>query len=139
MLILFLSFQNGQETASTSHEFTKRILQLFMRREPDNNLLMQWDGHFRLAAHFVLFFLYGILGMLAVKEFRERGFLLKGVIPGLGILLAVFSEVGKIPISGRHCDLFEMSLNIIGMVAGILLVLAAGWIYQKAARHSNTD
>ena len=35
-----------------------------------------------------------------------------------GIFLSVLSEVGKLPIQGRHCDFLEMGLNMAGAAAG---------------------
>ena len=71
-LILFLSFQKGPDTANTSFTFTRDILRIFMGEEPGYETLMLWDLHFRLAAHFVLFFLYGMISVLVVKEYGKK-------------------------------------------------------------------
>lgn len=129
-LILFLSFQKGPDTANTSFTFTRDILRIFMGEEPGYETLMLWDSHFRLAAHFVLFFLYGMISVLVVKEYGKKffGAFMAGSISGC--LLAVLSEVGKIPISGRHCDLSEMGLNLVGVCAGTLFIAAIRTLYH---------
>lgn len=120
-LVLYLSYQNGQETADTSMAFTEYIVRFFMKAEPDGAVLLLWDGRFRLAAHFVLFFLYGILSILVLEEWARRRSIILGISAISGITLAVLSEAGKIPIPGRHCDLPEMGLNIIGAMVGTLI------------------
>jgi len=130
-LVLFLSFQNGTDTACTSLNFTQNVLQFFMKNEPDWGTLMLWDGRFRLAAHFVLLFLYGVISMLVLTEWIERLLIVTGISAGSGIFLAVMAEVGKLPIDGRHCDLLEMGLNIAGAAAGVAAVLLFYWLWHR--------
>lgn len=130
-LILFLSFQKGPDTANTSFTFTKDILRIFMNREPDYEILVLWDSRFRLAAHFVLFFLYGMISVLVVKVYGKKIFTAFMIGLFSGFLLAVLSEVGKIPISGRHCDLLEMGLNLFGVGMGTVFVIAIRKVFRK--------
>lgn len=130
-LVLFLSFQNGQDTADTSLKFTQKVLQIFMKGEPDWGILMLWDKRFRLAAHFVLLFLYGVISMLVLTEWIERLLIVTGISIGSGIFLAVMAEVGKLPIDGRHCDLLEMGLNVAGAVMGTVVVSMFYWLWQR--------
>lgn len=120
-LILYLSFEKGPETANTSMRFTHFMLGLFYDGEPPYEVLMRWDGYFRLAAHFVLFFLYGIWAVIGVEEWSHRlgASFAAALTSGAG--LAVLSEVGKLQIEGRHCDFGEMRLNIAGVAAGCLV------------------
>lgn len=131
VLILFLSFQNGTSTANTSFKFTKTVLNIFMAREPDYETIMLWDSRFRLSAHFVIFFLYGMISAAVAKEYGKK--LLTAFIIGTetGMLLAVLSEVGKLLISGRHCDLSEMGLNVVGVWTGTMLITVIWKIYRK--------
>lgn len=119
-LILYLSFEKGAETADTSMRLTHFLMGLFYHGEPPYEVLMLWDGHFRLAAHFVLFFLYGIWAVIGLEEWSHKLGLsfVTALISGIG--LAVLSEVGKLWIEGRHCDFGEMRLNIAGVAAGCL-------------------
>lgn len=133
-LILFLSFQKGPDTANTSFTFTQDLLRIFMREEPDYETLMFWDSHFRLAAHFVLFFLYGILSVLVVKEYGKKFFSAFMIGTISGFLLAAISEVGKIPIAGRHCDLSEMGLNLLGVLVGTVCVTVVRTLYHDQKR-----
>lgn len=133
-LILFLSFQKGPDTANTSFVFTKSILTIFMNTQPDCEILELWDSYFRLAAHFVLFFLYGMISVLVIKEY-EKKFLIAFVLGSLsGFLLAVLSELGKLPIPGRHCDWSEMGLNLLGVCLGTLFLAVLRKLYHYLKR-----
>ena len=51
-----------------------------------------------------------------------------------GFLLASISEVGKIPIAGRHCDLSEMGLNLLGVLVGTVCVTVVRTLYHDQKR-----
>lgn len=123
VLILYLSFQRGPETAHTSMNLTQFVVGWFYDGEPPYDALMLWDGRFRLAAHFVLFFLYGIWAVIGMEEWSHKLGLSVTTALTSGAALAVFSEVGKLGIAGRHCDFGEMQLNIFGVLAGGLLTM----------------
>jgi len=134
-LILFLSFQSGKDTAATSMTFTSKILQFFIGREPEYELLMMWDGRFRLAAHFVLLFLYGLISFETVYQWSDHS-MVKGLLVSVvsGIIIAVISEVGKIRIEGRHCDLSEMLLNVVGALTGSIIIFAFRCMVRRYRR-----
>lgn len=130
-LVLFLSFQNGEDTSNTSLNFTQKVLFIFIGSDPDWQTLMLWDRRFRLAAHFILFFLYGIISMLVLVQWRKHLLTAGGISAASGIFLAVVSEAGKLPISGRHCDFSEMGLNVAGTAAGTAAVMVSAWIINR--------
>ena len=121
--ILFLSFQTGTDTANTSMGLTKYILQFFFDGEIPYNVLQQWHMTLRLWAHPLLFFLYAVLAMRLAVEIIKKNAISFAVASVSGIALAVFSEVGKWNIPGRHCDGGEMLLNIAGVMVGTVLTL----------------
>ncbi|MCM1181098.1 MAG: VanZ family protein [Clostridium sp.] len=132
--ILFLSFQAGTDTAATSLGFTKWILQFFIEGEIPYETLVHWHMLFRLWAHPVIFFFYGMLAMGVTTEFISRCSVCLFISVISGIVLAVFSEVGKWNIPGRHCDFGEMCLNIIGVLVGIFFMLAVELIRKWTAQ-----
>ena len=136
ILVLYLSYQNGQDTANTSMAFTKDILHFFMRSEPDWETLLLWDGRFRLAAHFGLFFCYGIISMAVLSAWTDTALLITGLSLCSGVMLAVLSEAGKLFIAGRPCDFGEMGLNVIGIFAGVLLAVLCRQIFHKRKREA---
>ena len=92
---------------------------------------MLWDKRFRLAAHFVLFFLYGIISMQVLRQWKKQLLAAGGISAASGIFLAVISEVGKLPIQGRHCDFSEMGLNVAGAAAGTVVVMVSVWLMNR--------
>ncbi|MCR5702857.1 MAG: VanZ family protein [Lachnospiraceae bacterium] len=132
-LVLFLSYQTGKDTATTSLDFTSNVLKFFMHHEPTYEELLLWDGRFRLWAHFVLMFLYSIICFETVWQWI--GSLKKSIVlTGLsGVVLGVMSEVGKLRIEGRHCDISEMGLNILGVIVGTVIMFVAHELIAKRA------
>lgn len=129
-LLLRLSFETGTATAKTSYDFTKRVLQ-FLSEKVDWQAIVLWDRRFRVAAHFVTFFLYEILGISVLKSYKLPS-LAVWIIGGFsGIFFAVVTEVGKLQIAGRHCDLPEMGLNLAGVFLGLVLMQAADRLLKK--------
>ncbi|MCI8508039.1 MAG: VanZ family protein [Lachnospiraceae bacterium] len=129
--VLFLSFQNGEDTSNTSLNFTQKVLHIFIGSNPDWGILMLWDKRFRLTAHFALFFLYGIISMLVLMQWRKHLLTAGGISAASGIFLSVLSEVGKLPIQGRHCDFLEMGLNMAGAAAGTAVVMVSVWLLNR--------
>ena len=122
-VILFLSFQNGTDTAATSQDFTIRVLQLLRVDTNDWNFIMLWDHRFRVLAHAVTFFVYGMFGAFALGCDRGTHLAWWVFFVLSGIVLAVWAEVGKVQmgIPGRHCDIGEMMLNLAGFVIGFVI------------------
>lgn len=119
-IILYLSFQNGTDTASTSQHLTAWLFRLCGIDTNDWNEMMLWDHRLRTAAHVITLYVYGMLGVLLGMEMtakKLRTFLF--VVSGMG--LAFFAEAGKvlIGIPGRHCDMGEMLLNFVGFLLSI--------------------
>ncbi len=130
-LVLFLSFQNGEDTSNTSLNFTQKVLHIFIGSNPDWEILMVWNKRFRLAAHFALFFLYGIISMPVLMQWRKHLLTAGGISAASGIFLSVLSEVGKLPIQGRHCDFLEMGLNMAGAAAGTVITMVFVWLMNR--------
>lgn len=92
---------------------------------------MLWDGRFRTAAHFCLFFFYGIISVPIFSEWISRSFIATGLASVSGIILAVLSEVGKLFIAGRHLDYPEMGLNVVGIVTGVIVITILRLLLQR--------
>ena len=130
-LILFLSFQTGTDTADTSLGLTRYILGIFMEGEISYETMEHWHMIFRLWAHPGIFFFYAMLATGVLAEFVENKAVCFVVTIFSGIVLAVFSEVGKLNIPGRHCDVKEMGLNIAGLLVGSFIMLIVQTVSEK--------
>lgn len=137
-VILFLSFQNGTDTAATSQNFTIRVLQLLRMDTNDWNLIMLWDHRFRVLAHAATFFVYGMFGAFALgcDLVKHQIWWVLFVLSGIG--LAVWAEAGKVQmgIPGRHCDIGEMMLNLAGFVIGFMINVAITALIRKRKERS---
>ncbi len=54
--------------------------------------------------------------MTVMSQFASKKRYVLGISLASGVFLAIISEVGKLNIPGRHCDIGEMCLNIAGVV-----------------------
>lgn len=133
-LILFLSFQNGTDTAGTSMTFTSDVLRFFIHREPEYELLMLWDARFRLWAHFVLLFFYGMICFEVVYQWTGKMFSSLIASAFTGSVLGAVAEIGKLWIDGRHCQMDEMMLNIVGALVGVVVIVRIHYIYRRLRR-----
>lgn len=140
-IILYLSFQNGTDTASTSQHLTEWLFRLCGIDTNDWNEMMLWDHRLRTAAHVITLYVYGMLGVLLLgmeKTAKKlRTFLF--VVSGMG--LAFFAEAGKvlIGIPGRHCDMGEMLLNFVGFAAGIVVTYGLRGLYRRLKSFVNCN
>ena len=118
-LIFYLSFQNGADTAETSSRLTRFLLRLVGKTDISWQAFLRVDHVVRALAHIVLFLIYGFLGVFVLSAWNLRK--PAGIISmaGIGVLFSVFSEVGKLLISGRHCSVRDMCLNLLGLAVGL--------------------
>lgn len=134
VVILVLSFQDGEGTAGVSMLVTRRILSFLGKEEADYNTLLYWDQQLRLIAHPAIFFLYGILSMGTVMQYDKKP-VARGIgTVLLGIILCAATEMGKYFIDGRHCSVKEMCLNVIGMCMAYAVVFLILWIKKIFGR-----
>ena len=122
---LILTWQTGGQTRAFSLSIAKCIvkgLQVIGIKAALNPLHMA----LRTAAHFVLFFGIGILAQCSVAA-APKGRMLKIVVPVVLAVLALFSEVPKYWIPGRHLTWGEAFLNMAGVLAGYFLLSLICW------------
>lgn len=125
-LIVSLSAQNGEQTARTSKRIAEAIVRFFTDA-PAKETIGMVDGYLRTAAHFVLFFVMGMLLYGALYGLRMR---VHPYVPGiLAVLLcggfSYWDEWRKQFIAGRHFQIEEAALNFAGGMCG-MLTLAIG-------------
>lgn len=128
---LYLSWQNGEDTFNTSWGIAAAALEVLQHFDirPDPQ---QFHSSLRLAAHFGIFFVAGVLQAAALTDSPRRH--RYAIAAGISSLVAVAGEVGKVNIPGRHLQWDETGLNVIGAVCGVLLVLAAKAAWDR--RHT---
>ena len=120
MLALFLTLQNGIDTAKTSNKIAREVYHLLVRC----GIAVRYSKlHqvLRIGAQFALFCIFGILLEAAILASSQRPSIFKSCIPTLLICTAIsiIPEVIKPWIPGRHLQWNEVLLNIIGSYAGV--------------------
>lgn len=120
MLALFLTLQNGIDTAETSNKIAREVYHFLVRC----GIAVRYSKlHqvLRIGAHFALFCIFGILLEAAILTSSQHPSLFKACVPTLLICTAIsiIPEVIKLWIPGRHLQWNEVLLNIIGAYAGV--------------------
>lgn len=120
-LALFLTLQNGIDTAETSSRIAKSVYQLLKRcgiivSFPEFHLAM------RKSAHFLVFGIFGVLFEVAVLVSSRHAGILRTCIPSLVVctVLSIVPEAIKLWLPGRHLEWDEVLLNVIGAYCGVL-------------------
>lgn len=120
-LICYLSFQTGEETTQLS-SFIASFLENLTGMSPEQALALAQG--LRKAAHMIEFGALTAALYPAIRVTAPRNLWLWVVSLALCIALAIFSEVFKVFIPGRHLDFGEMMFNLLGCAVGILLGMA---------------
>lgn len=137
MLALFLTFQNGADTAQTSGKIAKEIYRILGRC----GIVVEYaklHQTLRIIAHLVLFCIFGMLLEAAIIVSSCHPSMLKSCFPALLIctVISIIPEVVKLWIPGRHLQWDEVLLNIIGAYGGVSMI-ALGM--KKRKRNDDTS
>lgn len=112
-VIFFLTTQPPYDTRRLSDILQEFFLSVF----PDSTSRWTYDMHyFRSLLHLPLYFMLGLSTGLSLR------YLLKAV--GICSVIAIADETFKIYLPTREFDLFDLSLDFIGFVAGIVVAAA---------------
>ncbi len=131
-LLFYLSSQNGPQTAQQSGSIAKFISKLIFGENSDlyyNNIHI----FLRKASHIVLYYVvfFPVMGI-----FSSFGFKKTALKYGFAILavsaLSFFDEWHKLFISGRHFDVIDALLNILGALLAMITVSVFKTIKNKS-------
>lgn len=119
-LAVFLSLQNGSGTGALSEGLTKWLVDGLNRIGLNLNFTT-FHAFLRIAAHFIVFFVLGVLFAWSLNVWGAIR--IWHVLATLVVVtaIAVLVEVGKLWIPGRHLQWNEALLNVIGAWCGIVI------------------
>ncbi len=120
LLCFYLSSQKLTSTTQLSDTITHVILRVF--HLPGQTYYMAIFNEVRLAAHVLIFAVLSMLlcgALLVTGQKKRRCYFLSFAV---GAVCSVGSEVGKLFVTGRHCSIADMILNLLGCVLGIGLI-----------------
>ena len=112
IILFYLSHQNGEDTHETSFNLTNYLSFLSSDTETLHSNLRRY-------AHIILFAIFSFLYTLTFHNFHYPYYFL--VFP---LLYTWADEATKVFIPGRHFSWFDVGLNLIGVVIGVLLGFA---------------
>lgn len=120
-LIASLSSENGEQTAQTSRKISVAVAHI-VTDSPTEETIAVADRYVRTTAHFVLFFVLGVLiyGALYGLRIWLNKYLLGSIAVFLCGGFSYWDEWRKQFIEGRHFQLDEAALNFAGGLSGIL-------------------
>ncbi len=139
VLIAYLSSQDGSATKNTSLYLSEKLACLFFPNSGPERVI-EIDYYIRKIAHVGLFFLLGgFLFCACYFTFSPVTFKHHAIIAVLTSLTLAFlgfvDEWRKQFIDGRHFDLSEVALNIVGALSAVLLCLVAVFIRLSIKSH----
>lgn len=109
--LVYLSHQNGKATHKTSLTLAKILGFLYSDKEKLHKIL-------RRSAHIILFGVFSLLFTLTLHSFSLSLYFL-----AFPFLYSWADEATKVFSPGRHFSWFDVGLNIIGTILGVLLGL----------------
>lgn len=137
---LFLSWQTGEGTGRLSLALARWLLRglALVGLRPEEAAFHMF---LRECAHFAVFFVSGALlsgTVEAVLRLKPLGSWFRMVAGLLATLMALFADVPKVWIPGRHLTWSESCLNAAGALAGYLLTLALTFLLERGKKTSKT-
>lgn len=119
-LVMILSFQDGDSSASETISIAVRISQRIYTN-PTEDEIRTVSLMLRYVAHLGLFFVVGLVTTFVSMVIFRRYYRIFGVLLSGGIcyLLAYYTEYCKQFVEGRHFQMTDVALNWLGSAAGI--------------------
>lgn len=135
MAIIFLfSAQNGQESSALSGGISEKIIDiidpLIVKLNWDSaKFAAGFESALRTMAHGAIYFVLGVLLSLTMQCYNIS--MLKRFLLSLSIsvVYAISDEIHQHFVPGRACQLFDVMVDTLGALVGILLVVAV--FYKK--------
>lgn len=121
----YLSHQSGKATAELSMGITKKIIEFFQLGHYNeiHNLM-------RKLAHPFVFSIFTILVLFMLVQKWNNKKILIFAITFMG-LWAWIDEITKLLIPGRHFSWYDVLLNLLGVVIGILIFNIFNFFYKN--------
>ena len=137
IFIFIMSNQNRQESGDTSKTFINSFLTLFMDNfkglsESEKEAIIQsFQFIVRKLAHFSVYAALGFCSYSAITTYNllnKTKFLLS---LGLCVVYSLTDEIHQMFVEGRAGRLYDVAIDFVGALAGILFVILALFIYKK--------
>ena len=137
MIVIFnFSNQGGTESSGTSSKVTKIVLGIVTKdkEEPNKQTMEQIEKVVRKGAHYTIYMIGGFLimnytySMEKTKKQKILGSLL------FGAFYASTDELHQYFVPGRSARLFDVGIDTLGVLTGILIYLGCMFLIDKLSR-----
>ena len=131
--LIKISLQTGDSSSRITTTLSYGIGSFVMGEEPTSEQMTVINRGLRFSAHFILFFLFaymlGILLFLICRRFITRLFaiIIDWVV---SFALAYFTEYFKQFVDGRHFQLEDVRVNMIGALLGLCFFLVSLALFE---------
>lgn len=131
-LVLFFTLQSGTGTTATSNKIAGLLYRILIRCGMAVSYL-KFHQTLRSVAHFIVFFVFGLLYAAAILIGKEETSVSK--TPFMVIVactaISVVPEVMKLWIPGRHLQWDEVLLNLFDVYAGIFVIYGIWYVFSR--------
>lgn len=137
-MVVVLSFQNGDKSASETRSIALRIAQNIYTN-PTEGEIGAISLMLRYFAHIALFFVVGLVTTFVSMVIFRNYFRILGVLVSGGVcyMLAYYTEYYKQYIDGRHFQMTDVKLNWFGSIAGIACMLISYFMNRLLVKLSS--
>jgi len=129
-MIFGFSSQNGEESGNLSGKITKFVIEQLPIKKTEQSLKRS-ESVIRKIAHFSIYALVGFLLMSFVSTYHLKENKRIEISLLTGILYATTDEVHQKFVPGRSCQITDVMIDTMGVLLGILLLLALFEIHKK--------
>lgn len=144
VIIFIFSSQNGDESGSTSREFTKKIIEILqidknLSESEKENLIENLQFVIRKLAHFTIYTIAGmnIYGFVNTFDMKKKNKILGALL--VGIIYAISDEIHQMFSGDRTPAIRDVVIDSCGVLFGICMFLAINKIIKirknKALKH----
>lgn len=121
----YLSHQNGEETTEFSKGIVERIIEYFQRGNYNEIHCI-----IRKIAHPFVFCILAILVLFTLSQkWKNRKVFIIAII--FMTLWTWIDEFTKLSIPGRHFSWYDVSLNLLGVIAGVLIFILFNYFRKR--------
>ena len=127
MIVIFMfSNEKGAKSTSTSRKVTEAIVQTVSSKSIEENepIIVSLDKVIRKLAHYTIYTIGGIVIFNYAKttEKTKKEKILYSI--AFGACYAITDEIHQFFVSGRSARIFDVGIDTLGIITGILIYLA---------------
>ncbi|MBP3626901.1 MAG: VanZ family protein [Clostridia bacterium] len=128
ILIFSMSSQVAKVSNKTSGGLIEKVLNVVypnfenLQTEEKENIISNFQYVVRKTAHFSIYFALGICVLMSIITYCNLRLYVRIVLSGIiCIIYAASDELHQLYVAGRSCELFDVFIDAIGSILGILI------------------